>query len=137
MINGSGSLRASRRFMLRRNSETVNFARMWTKHFLLMLDRKSLVDTAELCIAELVGNSIRHTTSSLIVLNMRPNDGSPLFEVWDNSLELPKFPEVVSFDDLEAESGRGLRLVKQLSQDCGTVGLNQVDGGGKLVWFRL
>lgn len=110
---------------------------MWTKHFLLTQKRHDLVDIGEICIAELVGNSIRHTTSSIIILNMWSNDGNPLFEVWDNSLALPRFPETASFDDLEAESGRGLSLVKHLSRACGTIGLDPAVGGGKHVWFRL
>jgi len=84
----------------------------------------------------LLGTSVRHTASPAIIIQMWPNDGSPLFEVWDDSREIPEFPQTVSFDDLEAESGRGLSLVKQLSKDCGTVSAESPKGG-KIVWFRL
>jgi anti-sigma regulatory factor (Ser/Thr protein kinase) len=137
VINSAVPMCGSRRYALRRNNETTNLARMWTRHFLLTENREDLVDVGEICISELVGNSIRHTTSAVIMLTLHPNDGSPLFEVWDDSLQLPEFPKVVSFDDLEAESGRGLCLVKHLSRDCGTVGSGPVAEGGKVVWFRL
>ncbi|WP_285575089.1 ATP-binding protein [Actinoallomurus iriomotensis] len=120
--------------ILHRNKETTNLARMWTRHFLSTHHREDLVEIGEICISELVGNAIRHTVSPLVALTMHPNDGSPLFEVWDDSPTLPEFPKVVSFDDLEAESGRGLCLVKHLSRDCGTGPAAQ---DGKIVWFRL
>jgi anti-sigma regulatory factor (Ser/Thr protein kinase) len=135
-IDGAGPLCDRHYYVLPRHAQATNLARMWIRQFLLSQHREDLVDSGEVCISELVGNAITHTASALVVVGMAANGGRPLFEVWDDCGRLPEFPEKVSFDDLEAESGRGLRLVKHLSDACGTAALHPT-GEGKVVWFRL
>ena len=135
-INDTGPRCDGRHHTLHRNDGITASARALARNFLVAQGKGDLVDAGEICISELVGNSVRHTASPAIIIQMWPNDGSPLFEVWDDSREIPEFPQTVSFDDLEAESGRGLSLVKQLSLDCGTVS-SESPKGGKIVWFRL
>jgi hypothetical protein len=131
------AMNARRTCTLFRNKDAASIARIFAEHFLLTLDQEGLVEDGQLCISELVGNAIRHTTTSLCVMNMYPNYESPLFEVWDNSFRMPKWPGVHGFRDLTAESGRGLQLIKTISADCGAYARDPINGGGKVVWFRL
>lgn len=138
LTSGKVETAQSRRTItVHRNREATAIGRIFVKHWLLSRRRPDLVEPGEWCISELIGNAIRHTSCPLFVVNMYPNDGSPLFEVWDSSQKMPNWPLEPCFEDLGAESGRGLGLVVTVSEDCGSYRRDLLQGGGKFVWFRL
>lgn len=114
-----------------------------------MLDRWNVppetVEVAELITSELATNAVRHTgridgptepraTETVTVIFVRVGFvyGSVVIEVWDNSRVAP----VLNDDpfDMDAEGGRGLFLVKELTKDWG-YWLPPM--GGKVVWAAV
>ncbi len=85
------------------------------------------VDDAELLVAELVGNAVRHGGSRPTLSVDRRGDSITL-SVTDASRELP-----VQRDDLLAENGRGYLIIDALSDAWGVERLPT----GKRVWARL
>lgn len=122
---------------LYRAGDASAIARVFTRHFLKTLHREDLIDSAELCVSEIVTNAMKHTKSTLFIMNMYPNDESPLFEVWDNYFKLPIWPPKGAIPDLESEGGRGLQLVQSLATDCGALLCRPIPNGGKFVWCRF
>jgi anti-sigma regulatory factor (Ser/Thr protein kinase) len=103
------------------------------------------IEAAELIVSELVTNALLHTgradglpeagpTETVKVIRVRVGVvvGNVVIEVWDNSTQLP----VLNSDplDTDAEGGRGLFLVGELSKDWGYF-LPQF--GGKVVWASI
>ena len=86
-----------------------------------------LEETAELLASELVTNALLYTNGPISIRLLR--DHSLLCEVYDASDEVPQLRNADHDDD----GGRGLHLVKVLSQRWGTRRTN----GGKSVWFEL
>ncbi len=86
-----------------------------------------LEETAELLASELVTNALLYTNGPISVRLLR--DNSLLCEVYDTSDETPQLRAADQDDD----GGRGLHLVKALSQRWGT----RRTSGGKSVWFEL
>ncbi len=86
-----------------------------------------LEETAELLTSELVTNALLYTEGPISVRLMR--DRTLLCEVYDNSETVPRL-RAASVDD---DGGRGLRLVKELSNRWGT----RRTTTGKTVWFEL
>jgi anti-sigma regulatory factor (Ser/Thr protein kinase) len=86
-----------------------------------------LEETAELLASELVTNALLYTNGPISVRLLR--DNSLLCEVYDTSDETPQLRAADHDDD----GGRGLHLVKALSQRWGT----RRTSGGKSVWFEL
>ena len=84
-----------------------------------------VVEHVSLVASELVTNSVMHAASSVRVT----------LEKWQNSLRLvvedenPAEP-IVTDNDVEAEGGRGLHIVNELSQDWGF----EATSDGKKVW---
>jgi PAS domain S-box-containing protein len=86
-----------------------------------------LEETAELLASELVTNALLYTNGPISVRLLR--DHTLLCEVYDASDEVPLLRPA----DQEDDGGRGLHLVKALSQRWGT----RRTSGGKSVWFEL
>lgn len=103
------------------------------------------IEAAELIVSELATNAVRHTgrvdglpepepTETVKVIRVRVGMvcGNVVIEVWDNSTEAP----VLNSDplDADAEGGRGLFLVRELSKDWGYW---FPKCGGKVVWASV
>ena len=103
------------------------------------------IEAAELVASELVTNAVLHTgradglpeagpTETVKVIRVRVGIvlGNVVIEVWDNSVD----PPLVNDDplDADAEGGRGLFLVRELSKDWGYW---HPTFGGKVVWAAL
>jgi serine phosphatase RsbU (regulator of sigma subunit) len=86
-----------------------------------------LEETAELLASELVTNALLYSNGPISVRLLR--DHSLLCEVYDASDEVP----LLRAADHDDDGGRGLHLVKALSQRWGT----RRTSGGKSVWFEL
>ncbi len=86
-----------------------------------------LGETAELLTSELVTNALLYTEGPISVRLMR--DRTLLCEVYDGSEAVPRLRVATEDDD----GGRGLHLVKELSNRWGT----RRTTTGKTVWFEL
>ena len=86
-----------------------------------------LGETAELLTSELVTNALLYTEGPISVRLLR--DRTLLCEVYDGSETVPRLRLAAEDDD----GGRGLRLVKELSNRWGT----RRTTTGKTVWFEL
>ena len=91
---------------------------------------ENICATAALLTSELVTNAIRYGGSRAVLEAMSPG-GLLRVSVRDDN---PALPVVGLHPSLTAESGRGLQLVNALADDWG---VEDVDGGGKAVWFEL
>jgi anti-anti-sigma regulatory factor/anti-sigma regulatory factor (Ser/Thr protein kinase) len=99
------------------------------QYWRLALPGQDVIDRAELLADELVTNAIVHARTSL-KLRLELHGDLLHIGVHDAS---PRLLRVVP-DDPEAESGRGLRLVEQLSTAWG---VHRGRDGGKVVWCTL
>jgi anti-sigma regulatory factor (Ser/Thr protein kinase) len=103
------------------------------------------VEVAKLITSELVTNAVRHAgrvdgptepgameTVRVVLVRVGLVCGSVVVEVWDNSTDAP----VLNNDplDTDAEGGRGLFLVTELSKDWGYWFPPR---GGKVVWAAV
>lgn len=86
-------------------------------------------DTVELLVSEVATNALLHGRGEVSVVVL-PKAGAVRVEVADDSDELP-VPRQAGWD---AESGRGMALLEQLSDRWG-VDTNRRQG--KVVWFEL
>ena len=89
-----------------------------------------MVDDAELLVSELVTNAVRHGTPPITVRVECEAERGLCVSVTDENPEEPT-PRVA---DAEDENGRGMRLVDVISDRWG---VQQRDGDGKEIWFRL
>jgi anti-sigma regulatory factor (Ser/Thr protein kinase) len=87
------------------------------------------VDTVLLLVSEVVTNAVLHARSD-IRLVVEDRDVIVRVEVHDGS---PMPPRMHRFR-LASATGRGLRLLDQLSR---TWGVEAVSGAGKVVWFEV
>lgn len=87
------------------------------------------VDTVVLLVSEVVTNAVLHARSA-IRLAIEDRDGVVRVEVHDGS---PMPPRMHRFR-LASATGRGLRLLEQLSLSWG---VEPVTGSGKVVWFEV
>lgn len=122
--------------------EEARTARQFVRELLSYWGLGYLADDAELIIAELVGNAIRHglrTAPSVIALGSQApalrlcllrRMGEVMVAVTDPSGEAPA-PQAASAD---GESGRGLQIVGALSHIWGW---SPLEGNGKAVWAVL
>ncbi|MFC6081853.1 ATP-binding protein [Sphaerisporangium aureirubrum] len=115
---------------------SVTIARAYIRGILLAAGRPT-VDHIELLIGELLTNSVQHSDSG------RRPDGVVRLRVFDDgrtvhvdvtdqgsSASVPRIPPST---DLLSESGRGLRLVQELSSAWGW----RADHSGRTVWFEV
>ena len=112
--------------------ESVKEARAWVRSVLDRLERDDIIDTAELCVSELVTNAILHGTPPISV-RVRGTKAHPRVEVRDAS----NSPPAVNIDMTDEENllktfGRGLALVALHSAAWGA----ELVPDGKVVWFE-
>lgn len=118
-------------------------SRMFVKQTLREWKLSELTDPAELIVSELVTNAVRATGITdrcprwsaleqlqLIVVRIGINGDGLLIEVWDSDPDLPLLQE----QSIDAEGGRGLFLVQELSRRWST---HPSPGGGKVTWAEL
>lgn len=95
-----------------------------------------LVDTAKLIGAELVSNSVRHTTGPA-ALRVRWSAGVLRIGAWDADPAPPVPPERWERLGGELEEGRGLALVRACADVWGWQPLSRNGSRGKYVWCDL
>lgn len=122
--------------------EEARTARQFVRELLICWGLGHLTDDAEMIIAELVGNAVRHgmrSASQVIPLGkgspvlrlcLLRRAGEIMLAVTDPSGEAPT-PKAPSTD---GESGRGLQIVGALSHIWGW---SPIEGNGKAVWAVL
>ncbi|MFI7298288.1 ATP-binding protein [Streptomyces sp. NPDC050121] len=94
-----------------------------------------LADTAELLASELVSNAVLHTKGPAC-LRLRYRDAVLQIGAWDADPEPPEPPHrLEEFGD--AESGRGMALVRACSDVWHWQPLSRMGHRGKLVWCEL
>jgi len=120
-------------------AEAARTARHFVSELLTCWGLGYLSDDAELIIAELVGNAVRHgmrtapqpvrlsVTAPALRLCLLRRVGEVMLAVTDPSNEAPA-PQAPS---AEGESGRGLQIVGALSH---VWGWSPIEGSGKAVW---
>lgn len=90
----------------------------------------ALLDRAVLLVSELATNAVAHAGTTFEVTIVERSDAVRV-EVADGSHQ----PPAVAFLPVDADGGRGLRIVDSLAARWG-VG-NRPDEPGKVVWFEL
>lgn len=119
--------------------EEARAARQYVRELLTRWGLGYLSDDAELIIAELVGNAVRHgirtapqalSSAPVLRLCLLRRLGEVMLAVTDPSSEAPA-PKAPSSD---GESGRGLQIVGALSY---VWGWSPIEGSGKAVWAVL
>lgn len=112
--------------------DSVHRARDWVSGVLTRLDRKDLLDAAELGVSELVTNAILHGRPPISV-RVRGTRDHPRIEVRDKSHSPPAVNlEMVDDAHLLSTIGRGLGLVALYSSTWGA----ELVHDGKVVWFE-
>ncbi|WP_406276748.1 ATP-binding protein [Streptomyces sp. NBC_00191] len=110
-----------------RHPASVSAARSFTRDILVEQPLEES-ETVELLVSELVTNAVRHGAGP-ILLSVTVRGGSLRCEVTDAH---PAFPCLMAAG-ADDESGRGMRLLHELSHLCGV----RADHQGKTVWFEL
>jgi CheY-like chemotaxis protein len=119
---------ASFQLPLAATADAVREARFVVRQLLDGWGLGLLDDTAELCASELTTNAVLHAQSP-VLLGVELSRESVRFEVEDEA------PGELAVGTLvhDAETGRGLALVDELSESWGV----EQHEGGKTVWFQL
>ncbi|MCZ4126002.1 ATP-binding protein [Streptomyces sp. H39-S7] len=94
-----------------------------------------LAEVSELLVSELVGNALEYS-DGVVTLRVHWREATLRLAVFDNA---PAPPVPGNGDPAEAESGRGLLLVRELAEDWGyyLVGEEVLGVAGKLVWCDI
>ncbi|MDX3244114.1 ATP-binding protein [Streptomyces sp. ME18-1-4] len=95
-----------------------------------------LADTAELLASELMSNVVLHTKGPAC-LRLRFRDGVLQIGAWDSDPEPPEPPSRLEELGEDAESGRGMALVRACSDLWHWQPLSRMGHRGKLVWCEL
>ncbi|MFI9149328.1 ATP-binding protein [Streptomyces sp. NPDC053367] len=90
----------------------------------------ALVEATELALTELLANVVRHVPDRRCTLLILRQERGVRVEVSDGS---PHHPAPLSGLPLDAENGRGLRLVDAVTDKWGVC---PAPGDGKTVWFE-
>ncbi|MGW2651302.1 ATP-binding protein [Streptomyces sp. NPDC001393] len=114
-------------------------ARATLRTVLAAHELSSLTPTAELLAAELLANAHLHTSGPYALRLLGRESGRLTVAVWDSDPRVPPgftadaAPDVVPED---AESGRGLQLVRACADSWGVSVLRELGAsrGGKLLW---
>lgn len=88
-------------------------------------------ETVLLLVSEIMTNAVLHGRSSVCLTMTLHEEGAVLIGVSDESSALPRQRDA----QRDEEDGRGLQIVRELSDDWGSVPLDV--NGGKIVWFRV
>lgn len=111
-------------------------ARLHALHLAREWGLASRADDTQLVVSELVTNAVRASRSmahASIGLWLASDQSQVAITVWDASLDPPERVEASQ----DAESGRGLLLVEEVSAQWGwyaPLGQDHTPGAGKLVW---
>ncbi|MEV5874009.1 ATP-binding protein [Streptomyces sp. NPDC052101] len=124
---------------LPRDPRAPGIARATLRTVLAAHGLSSLTPTAELVAAELLANAHLHTTGPYALRLLGRESGRLTVGVWDGDPRVPSgftadaAPMAVSE---EAESGRGLHLVRACADSWGVSVLRELGAsrGGKLLW---
>lgn len=108
---------------------SVPAARHFVRGALTGWGQEARLDDAVLVLSELITNAVLHAHGDVVARVSVAADGSVQLEVLDSSGRLPR---VRGYGD-ESTTGRGLRMVADLSEDWGV----EPSDGGKRVWARL
>ncbi|MDI3418658.1 ATP-binding protein [Streptomyces luteolus] len=125
------------RISLPHTTAAVPVARALVRTALHELDDPADCDTAELLTAELVANAVEHTVGLRpieLVVELLPTGCQ--VEVHDSDPRPPgNLDRAAPLEEPDPwqEHGRGLLLIRALSQDCG----HRTTTSGKAVWFTL
>ncbi|MFE5215094.1 MULTISPECIES: ATP-binding protein [unclassified Streptomyces] len=127
---------ASWRIALPHTAAAVPVARALVRTAIAEVEHLADCDTAELLTAELVANAVEHTAGRgpiELVVELLPTGCQ--VEVHDPDPAPPGHltRPVIEEPDPWQEGGRGLLLIRALSQSCG----HRPTPSGKAVWFRL
>ncbi|UXY38351.1 ATP-binding protein [Streptomyces albidocamelliae] len=127
---------ASWRIALPHTAAAVPVARALVRTAIAGVEHPADCDTAELLTAELVANAVEHTAGRgpiELVVELLPTGCQ--VEVHDPDPAPPGHltRPVIEEPDPWQEGGRGLLLIRALSQSCG----HRPTPSGKAVWFRL
>ncbi|MBL1097188.1 ATP-binding protein [Streptomyces coffeae] len=115
---------------LDRSARAVSQARGMTRDQLAKWDLHEHAETAELLVSELVTNALRHAWGPIqLRLIHSPRRRRLRCDIADGSPDQPRLLHA----RLDAENGRGLRLLDQLSASWGA----RPTAHGKTVWFEL
>ncbi|WP_329497335.1 ATP-binding protein [Kitasatospora herbaricolor] len=124
---------ASFEVILARHRRSSGVARRYLRDFLGQVpDGAGFLDSGALVIGELVANAVVHARVSPgreIAVRLEMVHGHLRIEVHDASNERPGIRRSTGLDDV---SGRGLRLVEELSSEWGWG--PRPEGIGKIVW---
>lgn len=131
------TLPAAWRLALPHTPAAVPVARALVRTALRECEESADCDTVELLTAELVANAVEHTTGEApIELVVELFETGCRVEVHDPDPAVPGDLGRLGADDHPdpwQEHGRGLLLIRTLSQACG----HRTTDSGKAVWFRL
>ena len=108
---------------------TARIARALTTSTCRIWQREGPCDILALAVSELVGNAIRHTSSSVVTIRLSMTRRRLRLEVGDGSRRPPQLRHA----DLFEEGGRGMWLVSELVARCGVTPLET----GKVVWVEI
>ena len=112
----------------------VPCARLHVRNVLFEWGARSIVDTVELIVSELITNAVNaasgYQTAPYLRLRLSMGTDHVLVQVWDGNPQLPQQQP----HDLDAESGRGLEIVAGLSARWGA---QPQPFGGKIVWAMV
>jgi anti-sigma regulatory factor (Ser/Thr protein kinase) len=111
-------------------TDSVPLARRFVRQQLR--DSECDVDTVVLLVSEVVTNAVLHARSDIRV-SLEVRGDTARVEVVDSS---PAPPRLHRFH-IESATGRGLRLLDQLSMGWGVEPALTDDGSGKVVWFEV
>jgi anti-sigma regulatory factor (Ser/Thr protein kinase) len=119
-------------FALPPDATAAAAARSYVRRLLERWSLRSIVEPLSLVVSELAANAARYGRPPFVLLLRRLGSGVRV-EMHDESPEFHrKFPDPdVTSGEIEAEGGRGLRLVQAVSS---AAGVEHIPDDGKRVW---
>jgi anti-sigma regulatory factor (Ser/Thr protein kinase) len=97
-------------------------------------EHEDMVDTARVCVSDVVTNVLRHTTETVVSVEVSVLRDRVIVGVRDSD---PDGRPSVRPPSADGEDGRGLLLVQHLAHAWGVIWTGGVTPTGKRVWFEL
>lgn len=116
------------------NTSAPRVARDMLAGVLIATAHPSLVDSARICVSDIVSNVVTHTDVPLILIDVTVTHDSVLVGVRDDDPDGRPCARAARADE---EGGRGLFLVRALSDSFGVTWIGGAEPTGKRVWFGL